>query len=150
MKTIVIGIGNPVLRDDSAGIKVAQQFEGVVDTEILMTTDFSVIDKLVGYDRAIIIDGIRTGSEPGTVFELDIDEIQSSHGFSGTHNLSLATTLEIGFYLFGDEMPREIKIIGIEVEDTSNFGADCTPRVEAALPYAIEKVNDYLKNPSQT
>ncbi|KUK41124.1 MAG: Hydrogenase maturation protease [Clostridia bacterium 62_21] len=146
MRTIVVGIGNPVLRDDSVGIRVAQHFEGLVDTEILMTTDFKVLDKLLGYERAIIIDGVRLGQEPGTVLEFDVDDVFFTYTFSGTHNLSLPTTLKIGYELFGDEMPREIRIIAVEVEDVTTFGTECTPAVEAAIPEAVERVKRYLEN----
>lgn len=146
MRTIVVGIGNPVLKDDSVGIKVARHFEGLVDTEILMTTDFKVLDKLLGYERAIIVDGVRLGQEPGTVLEFDVDDVFFTYTFSGTHNLSLPTTLKIGYELFGDEMPREIRIIAIEVEDVTTFGTECTPAVEAAIPGAVERVKRYLEN----
>jgi len=146
MRTIVVGIGNPILKDDSVGIKVAQHFEGLVDTEILMTTDFKVLDKILGYERAIIIDGVRLGQEPGTVQEFDVDDVFFTYTFSGTHNLSLPTTLKIGYQLFGDEMPREIKIIAVEVEDATTFGRECTPAVEAAIPKAVERVKRYLEN----
>ncbi|SHJ77063.1 hydrogenase maturation protease [Desulfofundulus thermosubterraneus] len=146
MRTIVVGIGNPVLRDDSVGIKVAQHFEGLVDTEILMTTDFKVLDKILGYERAIIVDGVRLGKEPGTVLEFDVDDLFYTCTFSGTHNLSLPATLKIGYQLFGDEMPRDIKIIAIEVEDITTFSKECTPAVQAAIPKVVERVKRYLEN----
>lgn len=143
-KTIVIGIGNPFLSDDSVGIKVAQAFEGIVDTEVVMATDLKVIDKIIGYERAIIVDGIKSGTEPGTIFELSVDELFSGYHFCGTHNLSLPATLKIGYEIFGEEMPREIKIIGIEVEDINTRSEKCTPKVEAAITQAIETVKKYI------
>jgi len=146
MRTIVIGIGNPVLRDDSVGIKVARQFEGLVDTEILMATDFKVLDKILGYERVIIVDGVRLGNEPGTVLEFNADDLFFTATFSGTHNLSLPTTIKIGYELFGAEMPKEIKIIAIEIEDAATFGRECTPAVAAAIPEAAERVRRYLES----
>ncbi|MEW6182736.1 MAG: hydrogenase maturation protease [Bacillota bacterium] len=140
MRTIVVGIGNPVLSDDSVGIRVAQHFEGLVDTEILTTTDFKVLDKILGYDRAIIVDGVRLGNEPGTVSEFGIEELLFTPTFSGTHNLSLPATLSFGCRLFKDEMPKEIRIITVEVKDVTTFGRECTPPVEAAIPKAVERV----------
>lgn len=144
MNTIVIGIGNPVLKDDSVGIKVARQFEGRVDTEIVMATDFKVLDKILGYERAVIVDGVRLGNEPGTLLELEADDLFFSAVFSGTHNLSLPTTLKIGYDLFGGEMPRELRIIAIEVADTTTFDRECTPAVAAAIPQAVERVKQFL------
>jgi len=144
MRAIVIGIGNPVLRDDSVGIKVARQFEGLVDVEILMATDFKVLDKLLGYERAIIVDGVRLGNEPGTVLEFGAGDLFFTATFSGTHNLSLPTTLKIGYDLFGAEMPKEIKIIAVEIEDATTFSRECTPAVAAAIPAAAERVRRWL------
>jgi len=132
------------MADDSVGIKVAEALEGVVDIKILTTTDFNIIDAVLGYDRAVIVDGVKTGHEPGTIIEMNIDQIYSNYRFSGTHNLSLATSLKIGYDLFGDEMPRDIRIIGIEVEDIENFGKGCTPKVEASITPAVEMVKKYL------
>ncbi|MEW6173853.1 MAG: hydrogenase maturation protease [Bacillota bacterium] len=144
MQTIVVGIGNPVLSDDSVGIKVAQHFEGVVDTEILMTTDFKVLDKILGYDKAIIVDGVRLGNAPGTVLEFDAEDLLFTTTFSGTHNIGLSTTLNIGYRLFADEMPKKIKIVAVEVKDVTTFGKECTPLVEAAIPKAVEHVRRQL------
>ena len=145
IKAIVLGIGNPFMADDSVGIKVAEALEGIVATDILTTTDFNIIDVVLGYDRAIIVDGVKTGNEPGTIIEMGMDQLFSSYRFSGTHNLSLTTSLKIGYDLFGDEMPSDIRIIGIEVEDIENFGKGCPPKVEAAIAPAIETVKRYLK-----
>jgi hydrogenase maturation protease len=144
MKTVVLGIGNPFMGDDSVGIKVAEAFAGVADTKILTTTDFNIIDAVLGYDRAVIVDSVKAGYEPGTIIELGMDQIFSSYKFSGSHNLSLATSMKIGYDLFGDEMPKDIKIIGIEVEDTESFGKGCTPKVEAAIAPAIALVRKYI------
>lgn len=146
MKTIVLGIGNPFMADDSVGIRIAEALEGAVDTKILTTTDFNIIDAVLGYERAIIVDGVKTGNEPGTIIELSRDQIFSSYRFSGTHNLSLATSLQIGYNIFGDEMPKDIKIVGVEVEDIENFGKGCTPKVEAAIAPAIGMVRNYLES----
>lgn len=143
----MIGIGNPVLTDDAVGIKIAQHFAELVDTEILMCTDFKVLDKILGYERAVIVDGVCLGNKPGTVLEFNVEDLYFSDAFSGTHNLSLPTTLKIGYRLFGDEMPREIKIIAVEIEDTSTFGRDCTPAVDAAVPGAVERIKQYLAEP---
>lgn len=144
MRSIVLGIGNPVLRDDSVGLLVAQHFVGLVDTEILTTTGFDILGKLLGYDRAVIVDGIRSGLKPGTVLELDADDIFGGADFTGTHNLGLGTTLKLGYRIFGDEMPAQIRIVAVEVEDTTTFGTSCTGAVAGAVPEAVERVSRYL------
>ncbi|MHB8985125.1 MAG: hydrogenase maturation protease [Eubacteriales bacterium] len=147
MRTIVVGIGNPVLTDDSVGIKVAQQFSEHVDTELLMCTDFKVLDKILGYERAVIVDGVCLGNKPGTVLEFDVEDLYFTDAFSGTHNLSLPGTIKIGYRLFSEEMPKEIKIIAVEIDDATTFGKDCTPAVAAAIPVAVGLIKRYLAEP---
>lgn len=144
MRAVVLGIGNPVLRDDSVGLVVARHFVGQVDTEILTTTGFDVLGKLLGYDRAVIVDGIRTGRQPGSILELDPGDIAGGADFTGTHNLGLGATLDLGYRLFGNEMPAQIRIVAVEVEDTTTFGTGCTASVAAAVPEAVERVRRYL------
>ena len=147
MKVKIIGIGNPILRDDSVGIKIAERLRGRVnaDVEILMTTDFEVIDKILGYDKAIIVDAVKSGKEPGTIYEFSLDDVFSSYSIPGTHALSLGTTLKLGYTIFPEEMPKELKIFAVEVEDIEHFGEDCTPKVERAIPKVIEMIEEELK-----
>jgi len=149
VKTIVVGIGNPILRDDSVGIKIVEMIskEIDVDTAILTATNFDVLDKILGYDRAIIVDAIRMGNEPGTIYELTIEDIFLTYSYTNTHNLTLATTLKLGYVIFPEKMPKEIKLIAVEVEDVESFGEECTPKVKEAIPKVVEMIKrDLLKN----
>lgn len=142
MKTIVLGIGNPVLTDDSLGIKVAEQLNGLIETRVLSTTGLDVIDAILGYERAYIVDGVNLGVKPGTIMEFSPEELMADLEFSGTHNLHLGAALHLGYRLFKSEMPREIKILAVEVQDAVNFGMHCTPAVEAAINMVVDRIKD--------
>lgn len=142
MKTIVVGIGNPVLTDDSFGIRVVEQLSGIMETKVLSTTGFDAIDALLGFDRAYIVDGVSTGVNPGTIMELSPGDLMAELEFSGTHNLHLGAALHLGYRLFGEEMPREIKIFAVEVQDAVNFGMHCTPAVEAAIKAVVDRIKN--------
>jgi len=140
---IVIGLGNPILKDDSVGIKVVERL-GDVDADVeIVTTCFDVVGKLLRYDKAVIVDAM-VGNKPGRIHVLNVDDLFVSYNVPGSHNLDLATSLKIGYEIFGDEMPREIKIVAIEVEDI-DFGCKCSEEVEKAIPRAIEVVMEELK-----
>jgi len=145
MKVIVVGIGNPIMGDDSVGIRVVEELkkEVEVDTAILTTTTFEVLDKIMGYDKAIIVDGIKSGNEPGTIYELTVDDVFYTYSFTNTHNLSLATTLKIGYLIFPEKMPKYIKLIAVEVENI-DFGKDCSPKVKNAIPKVVEMIKKEL------
>jgi len=149
VKAIVVGIGNPILRDDSVGIRVVERLEGV-DTAILTTTNFEVLDVIAGYDLAIIVDAIKTGDEPGRIYVLSLEDILISNTYTNTHNLTLATTLKLGYEIFPERMPKDIRIVAIEVEDAESFGEECTPKVRDAIPKAVETVRMLLNDSSKS
>ncbi|MGB9823447.1 hydrogenase maturation protease [Thermodesulfovibrio sp.] len=144
MKSVIIGIGNPNFKDDGVGLKVVEHFEGIVDTVAFLNIGFNLIDALLGYDRAVIVDGVKTGKEPGSIVEFNADFWGNVYA-SGTHNFSIFEIIRIGYSVFPDEMPNDIKIIGIEVEDVETLSRQCSPRVESAIPEAVSRIKEYLR-----
>ncbi len=145
-KIVIVGVGNPILRDDSVGLKVAERAakelaeKGIaVNLELMTTTDFDIIGKITGYDGAVIVDGI-VGEEPGKVRVMTLDDFKPSVSFSGSHSLTLPTSLKVGYELFGEEMPGKLAIVAVGVEDPYTFDTECTERVKSAIPDAVKKV----------
>ncbi|ADB58594.1 hydrogenase maturation protease [Archaeoglobus profundus] len=147
MKTIVIGIGNPYLKDDSVGLRVAKELEGKVkaNVDFLTSTDLDVVGKILGYDRAIIVDAIKKVEEAGKIHVLNVDDLFVSYKFSSSHSLDLATSIKIGYEIFRDEMPKDIRIVAIEVEDI-DFGYECSKKVKEAIPKAVEIVKRLIES----
>ncbi len=143
MKTLVVGIGNPNFKDDGVGLKIVEELQGVVDTVSLLNISFQIIDSILGYDKVIIVDGVKSGTEPGSIVEFSSDYWANIYA-SGTHNLSIFEIIRIGYKLFPEEMPKEIKIIGVEVEDVETLSRECSPKVVAAIPEAVARIKEYL------
>lgn len=154
MKTIIVGLGNPLLRDDRVGLVIAEQLADTLADEpnIDVVTDFygglRLMENMIGYDRAIIIDAILSGSSPGTVHKLPADSISSERGAS-QHDANLTTALEVGRHA-GAQLPAntEIMFIAIEAEDVSTFDEECTVHVKAAIPEAIDTILAELQHRS--
>jgi len=59
-KTVVVGLGNPIVSDDSIGLKIAEllepYFEGNSSTDVIYNYrgGLSLMESLVGYDEAVI------------------------------------------------------------------------------------------------
>jgi hydrogenase maturation protease len=151
MKTLVLGLGNPIVSDDSVGLKVSailkEKLAGRDYVEV--SEDYwgglRLMERLVGYDRAIVIDAICTGAAPGTLHRLTPDDIGTQRSASA-HDVNLATALEFG-RLSGVSLPANARIIlvGIEAENVLDFSERCTPAVEAAIPRAVEMVLEILE-----
>lgn len=145
LKTLVLGLGNPILSDDSVGFRVVQALKGRFDeqTVTVMESDLaglSLLDLLLGYDRVIIVDSIQTkGGKVGEVYRLDVEDFDSTRHVVSPHDVNLTTALELGKRL-GLEMPKEIVIVAIEVQDVTTFSESCTPEVERIIPKVVEMV----------
>ena len=72
-RTLIIGLGNSLLRDDAVGLRVASQVRAALggreDVEVVEEAcgGLRLMERMVGFDRAILIDAIRSGRPPGTV-----------------------------------------------------------------------------------
>jgi len=146
MKTLILGLGNPILSDDGVGNRVAQELEGKVaqrqDITVMETSmsGLSLIDLLAGYDKAIIVDAIQTAEgKAGQIYRLTSDAFNDTRHVSSPHDVNFATALELGNKL-GIAMPKQIVIYAIEVDDISTFGEEFTPRVKQAIPKCVKTI----------
>lgn len=142
-KNLVCGIGNPMLKDDRAGIEVAEQIEKLsinTDVEIIYGVGFEVNDKIMGYDDVIIIDACKLGHTPGTITEVSVDDIFTDHNMASSHAVTLGSTLKVGYDLFPEEMPETLSIVLIEAEDYFEFTPVCSPRVNQAISEVVERI----------
>lgn len=145
MKTIILGLGNPVRADDSVGLCVAHTLAQRLSSSDITVMEASVsgldiLDLLVGYERAIIIDAIQTrGGQPGQIYRLQAGSFAATRHSANPHSVDFATALELGERL-GLTLPKEIVIFGIEVAEVDSFSEECTPRVGAATTVCVETV----------
>jgi hydrogenase maturation protease len=150
MKTLVLGLGNPILSDDGAGIRVAQEVGKKLDDPQVTVSETSVaglslLDSIVGYDKVIIIDAIQTKKgEAGQIYRMKPEDFPFAKHLSSPHQINLVTALELGKML-NLVMPQEITILALEAKDVSNFSERCTPEVERAIPEAVKMVLEELK-----
>jgi hydrogenase maturation protease len=150
VKTLVIGLGNPILSDDGVGPAIARELENKIDPQVANVAEASLgglnlLDLLVGYDRVIIIDAIKTeNGKPGQIYRLDPEALTTTRYTASPHDVNLVTALELGKKL-GLAMPQKIDIFAIEVSDTVNFREECTPAVAAAIPACVAMVLRELK-----
>jgi hydrogenase maturation protease len=145
-RTLVLGLGNPLLTDDSVGLRVAGELRPLLADRpaVQVEEDYwgglRCMERLVGYDRAIIVDAICGGDDAGSIKVLALGELPTRHSGS-SHDTDLGTALELGRQT-GAPLPRseDIRIVAIEAADVLTFAERCTPAVEAAIAGAVEEV----------
>ncbi len=144
-KTLILGLGNPIMSDDGVGMAVARALEDKIDPKTATVAEASVgglnlLDLLAGYDRVIMIDAIKTeGGRAGQIYRIDPEALKTTRHTASPHDINLATALELGKKL-GMKMPKKIDIFAIEAADTEHFSEACTPTVAAAIPVCVEMI----------
>jgi hydrogenase maturation protease len=144
-KTLILGLGNSLLCDDGVGIYVATELKNRVnrpEVTIMETgvAGLSLLDLLVGYDRAIIIDAIQTVcGKAGQIYRLEPKAFDTALHTASAHGIDFTTALEFGKKI-GLPLPQKIVIFAIEASDVSTFREECTPEVKSAISSCVEMV----------
>jgi len=151
MKTIVLGVGNPILKDDGAGIHVIRQLKKYVNDpnvtlDEAMTGGMNLLDMIIGYEKAILIDTVKMkGAKTGEVRRFSLRDFPSVHS-SNPHDVDLLEAIKLAEKLGENRIPKEIVIVGISVNETQHvFGEQLSERMAKAVPKAVETVISELK-----
>lgn len=138
----VVGVGNLLLKDEGIGVHIAhalQQIDIPYNVKIIDGgTSLDLPDCLENVDKLIIIDAVKTGGQPGTIYrfhpyDMDIE----SEGIISLHELGLAQSLRM-MRLIGNE-PKETVIIGIEPKEI-NWGTELSAELQQKIPEIINIV----------
>ena len=150
MKTLVLGLGNPILTDDGIGVLVAEQVRArlpedtPIDISEVSVGGLTLMETMIGYDRVILVDALQflDGCSPGKIHRMTLEDLQAispTQHSASPHDASLVTALETG-HRMGLKLPREVTIFAIEVENVMDFSDRPTPAVAAVIPQVTEAV----------
>ena len=152
MKTIILGIGNSILSDDGVGIHVVREVKKrIKNTNITvdeaMTGGMNLLDLIIGYDKAIIIDAVKSkDDEHGFVRRIPISNFNTMHSCN-PHDVSLIEAIEMAKKLGEKRIPKQIIIIGIMMKELPcEFGEILSDKIQATVPKAIELTLNELKS----
>lgn len=147
-KTLVLGLGNPLLGDDSVGWRVAEavarelgQPHPRVEVDCLAVGGLGLMERLIGCRCAILIDALVTGAQPpGSLHCLSLDDLPQTAGhLHSAHDASLPVALQAAAAL-GLPLPQRILVVGIETSSVYDFDERLSPPVAASVPQAIQAV----------
>ena len=148
MKTLIIGLGNPILGDDGVGWKVAKELTALIDPDTSVEIDcaslggLSLMERMLGYQRVIVIDSMETGQSPeGCVKVFPLESLENPYaGHSASaHDASLMTALKAAQSI-GAEIPARVDVVSIEAKNVYDFSEDLSPEIEKAVPLAADEV----------
>ncbi len=143
MKTLVLGMGNPLLTDDAIGVRLARaigpqvrDLPGVDVVEECPAWGLDLLDVVRGYDRVIVLDAIAVADAvPGRWHHVDAEVLADTVHLANVHDVNFATAIALGRRV-GLPLPERgnIHVFGVETEDCMTFSDRMTPALERALP----------------
>jgi len=146
-KTVIIGIGNLILRDEGLGVHVVRQLE---DRELPPgvelidggTATMDLLPVIHEAERIVVIDALRAGGEPGTIYRVSPEDLScETQRPLSLHQVGLLEVVGMAKQLGGHV---DVAIIGVEPKEIS-WGMELSPEVEAAMPKVIDAVFEELE-----
>lgn len=124
--TLIICLGNPLMRDEGIGIRLASELlvhlADNPDVEVmdLGTGGLSVMHAIAGREKIVFVDCAVMGQKPGTMLRFTPEQVLSKKVRMrySLHEGDLLNTLELSRRLA--ECPDEVVIFGIEPKEIAD------------------------------
>ena len=117
-----------------------------IEFDCLAMGGLSLMERMSGYERAIVVDALATGRHPrGSVLQLSLEDLPDrAVGHLGSaHDTTLPNALQAGRAI-GADLPEQVYIIAVETEPVYNFTEELSPPAATAVPIAAQAVVDLL------
>lgn len=124
MDVLVLGVGNILLGDEGVGVMLVEALEQgyalPAGVELLDggTAGIELLDHIRGRDLLVIVDAMRNGHPPGTVYRVEGEDVPAAFMTNITpHQLGISNLLATAQLC--DSLPERIVLFGIEPADIS-------------------------------
>lgn len=142
---LIMGIGNMLLGDEGVGVHAIRELEKIdlPDSVRLLDAGIAFIDAvshMEGIHKLIVIDAIKGGKKPGTVYHIQVNPDSYSCYSATLHGVSVLAMMT----LLQHKIPDKVSVIGVE-PDTINWATDISDTVKKAMPLLMETVLNEIK-----
>ena len=150
-KIIVLGIGNPYLKDDRIGPKVVEDLEkffsghGNIIFEVFYSSGIELLDSILDYNCAIFVDSIISDNI-GKITYLTLEDILSIPETSSPHSTNFSTMVKLGMKISPERMPNQILFCAIGIKDPFTFSDEFTSNLEESYLSILEEIKDKVKD----
>jgi len=142
VRLAVVGVGNLLLKDEGIGVHIAHALQQIDIPHGTQIIDGGTSSDLPYYlrdvDKLIIIDAVKAGGKPGTVYRFHPHDVNiESEEILSVHELGLEQSLKM-MSLMGNE-PKETVIIGIEPKEI-DWGTELSAELQQKIPEIVNLV----------
>jgi len=156
-KILIAGVGNELRQDDAFGVLLAQKlqqeasFPPSVKVMEIGSGGIHLVQQLFDkYDVLILLDIVKWGGTAGTIHfkEVEVKDIgqlpqdEQNEFLSDMHYINPLKALMMAKAL--NVLPKQVLFLGCESEEHEEIGIGVSAAVEAALPVALKKINDWM------
>jgi hydrogenase maturation protease len=136
VRTLVLGLGNEYAGDDAVGVlavrALSDELAGDADVVESAASGLALLEVFAGYDRAVVVDSIRTGRAPaGTIVKAGLAELGAAIAPS-LHQAGIPELAAVARRL-GMVFPDRTCVLAVEVAGPLMFGAPLSEPVAAAI-----------------
>ena len=151
----IIGCGNPTRSDDGVGVKLAQRLaerfrrHPVPGVQVFDcgTAGMEVMFAARGSDALIIVDACRSGSPPGSLFEVPGEELararEARDASMTLHDFRWDDALTAGRAIFGASFPVDVQVFLVEAASV-DFGLELSSAVAATSEQLFARLLDRI------
>lgn len=138
--TVVLGLGNLLLADEGFGVHAAQALieAGGTDGAEVFDIGTAVLDAIPALERAervIVLDAVKAGEKPGTVYRVPFGDMKTTPCIASVHGFDIRRALALA----GREKPPEMIVIGVEPARIA-WSLDLSPEVKHSIPLVLDEV----------
>lgn len=142
---LVAGLGNLLMRDDGIGVHTVYELQKAGRSDILPvevgTAVLRALHLFEDYKKIIVVDSMKAGNPPGTMYHLTADQIENKNRLFSIHELGLWGMLE---FMNVDKMP-EIHVVGIEPE-IIDYGTELSETLQSKLPEICKLIESIVSD----
>mgnify|MGYP000992185051 FL=1 len=147
-RIIVVGVGNLIMQDDGVGVHVINclsQMDIPEEVELIDagTNSYDLVDFYGQGDIIIVVDAMKAGGEPGTIYRAPLDQLglQLDTSITSVHDLGFVQAAHhvnmLGHY-------PEILVYGIEPAELG-FGLELSPVLAGKVARVAELIKQDIE-----
>jgi hydrogenase maturation protease len=147
-KIVILGVGNVLLSDEGVGVHVANEMikmELPANVSVVEggTDGFRLLNVITEADRLIVVDAVKGGGDPGTIYRFDINDVKNSpSGFkTSVHQIGILEVIDLSGLI--GKTPHTT-VIGVEPKSLE-MSLELSPEIKDKVPRVIELVLEDLK-----